>query len=776
MIKQLPLRAAITLLLALVSGGLIALAYYDGLSRSVELIESEANAQLLAFGTRLATRVKDAYVDGEPSDVPGLLSATANEPHLAHALVADGDGLIVADQSREMLGQNLKQALPAEMRRLVDDVRRTVSASVQFSADRQTISGGFPFYYMPIGAGLSSPAVGIAWVDFDLSETKRLNLAKHMRRVALMSAVVLAAFVIVWLYLMAVTQRLAALSRAVREAVRNDLHASADVGGRDEIGRLGEGLGVMLGEIRNRTRELTGNQRRMQAIVESAMDAVICVNTQRRITLFNQAAEQMFMRRAQDMLGQPLDVLLPPRFREMHRVLIENFATAGVTRRFMGAPTRVSGLRSNGEEFPIEAAIASVVTHDESFLAVVLRDMSERLRQEKERAELEAQLQQSQRIQSLGTLAGGIAHDFNNILTAISGNVRLAIAEARPNDPLLKSLTEIDKAAKRATDLVRQILTFSRPHDAQRETIKPGRAIEDALQFLRPMVPPNVKVHLHLPLDLPNIVADATQVHQVTMNLGLNAVQAIGEEQGQLNVSADSVDVTGAEAKRLQLPRVGRYVRVRFEDTGSGIESEIMGRIFEPFFTTKLVGQGTGLGLSVVHGVMKSHEGAVTVESKPGMGACFTLYFPAASTAQAMVTHAALVAVNRRGEGQTIMYVDDEEALVLLITRMLERFGYRVMGFTDPHAALTAFRERPQAIDALVSDLSMPGYSGFELAREVLRVRPELPVILVTGYIRPKDAEMAKELGVHRLMLKPNTVESLARDLHELFSVQAAAQ
>lgn len=515
-----------------------------------------------------------------------------------------------------------------------------------------------------------------------------------------------------------------------------------------------------------RTRE------RLAAIVNSAMDGIVSVDGNMRVTVFNGSAEKMFGRKAEDMIGRSLDVLLPIRFRGKHSELMKGFAQTGVISRAMGVPGKIIGLRADGTEFPLEASVARVNLGDETILTVMLRDISERARAEEQRAQLEAQLRQSQKMQSLGTFTGGIAHDFNNILTAISGNVRLAITDVPRAHEAQRSLAEIDKAASRATDLVRQVLAFGRRQEAQRAIVDIAAVMQDALSFLRAMIPATIEIRSRFADSLPRVAVDKTQVHQVMTNLGSNAAHAIGERPGVIDVELTAVQISGGDLQQSVDLGPGEYVRLAFSDNGAGIDAALLDRIFEPFFTTKGLGQGTGLGLSVVHGIMKNHDGAITVHSTRGVGTRFELYFPAcaqtAITSQSEVR--ATVAESKIGNGKVVIYVDDEEALVFLVTRILERHGYEVLGFNQPKHALAELAKNPGRIDALISDLAMPGMTGFDVAREALALRDDLPVVLVSGYIRPQDTAAAQTIGVRRIILKPDTVDALASSLHELLS------
>jgi PAS domain S-box-containing protein len=375
----------------------------------------------------------------------------------------------------------------------------------------------------------------------------------------------------------------------------------------------------------------------------------------------------------------------------------------------------------------------------------------------------EAQIR-SRKMEALGTLAGGIAHDFNNILLAISGNTSLAIEDLEPGHPARQSLLEVERASRRAADLVRRILSFSRKEEPRSEPLYLQPVIEEALKLLRPTLPAQIQLRASFGPEAPATVCDATQVHQILMNLSTNAAHAIGLRPGTIEIRL--IAVTIAKEDSTDSLRAGRYACLEVTDDGCGMSHQTLARIFDPFFTTKQT--GTGLGLSMVHGIMKAHGGAVTANSELGRGTEFKLYFPASTTSPAT----AVVQEQPRlplGGGQRVLYVDDDESLVILTTRRLTRLGYAVTGDTDPEMGLIRFLKDPSAFDAVVSDLSMPGMPGFDLVREILKVRPELPVIMTSGFVRPEDQKTAAQLGVRALILKPNTDDELARLLDQIF-------
>ncbi|HEV8644387.1 MAG TPA: ATP-binding protein, partial [Burkholderiales bacterium] len=327
-------------------------------------------------------------------------------------------------------------------------------------------------------------------------------------------------------------------------------------------------------------------------------------------------------------------------------------------------------------------------------------------------------------------------------------------------------LLEIDKASARAADLVQRILAFSRQQEIKRKVVQLQPVVEEALKLIRPTLSAMIEIKARFAANVPEVAADSSQIHQLIMNLATNSAHAIAAGIGLIEISLDAPTVTADFARTSADLREGRYARLSVSDNGCGMDKATLERIFDPFFTTKPAGQGTGLGLSTVDGIMRSHEGAVTVYSQPGKGTTFHLYFPAIGDAATEIE--APQQEVARGKGEKVLYVDDEDALVRLSTRTLNRLGYRVSGFASPVEALNAFRSHPHDFDVVVTDLSMPGMSGFDLARALLEIRPDVPIVMTSGYVRPEDQEMASRLGIRELILKPNTVSELGRILDEL--------
>jgi PAS domain S-box-containing protein len=391
-----------------------------------------------------------------------------------------------------------------------------------------------------------------------------------------------------------------------------------------------------------------------------------------------------------------------------------------------------------------------------AFIAVVL-DITERKRRDEH-------FLQAQKMEALGQFSGGIAHDFNNILGAIIGYTELTRICVKGNPLADGHLEAVLQGARRAVDLVRQILAFSRQQEQHLQVVQLRDLVAEPLKLLRGIIPATIDFDVSSANDLPAVLADATQIHQVVMNLGTNAGHAMKGRPGRLGVRLENFTVDALVVGANPGLKPGPHVRLTVSDTGLGMDRATQARIFEPFFTTKGPGKGTGLGLSVVHGIMQSHHGIVTVNSEPGVGTTFHLYFPAA-TGEAGPTVAPTAEIPV-GQGQRVLFVDDEVPLALLGKRMLEELGYAVVSTTSGADALAATRADPDAFDLVITDLTMPGMTGTELARQLREIRPGLPVILATGHTAGLTAARLGEDGIAEMIRKPLTLRLLGRALH----------
>jgi PAS domain S-box-containing protein len=604
-----------------------------------------------------------------------------------------------------------------------------------------------------------------------------------------------------------------------------------------------------------------------RSIVELSEDAIISIDRRQRITLFNESACKIFGYRREETLGQPIEMLLPPRYRRAHLTHAQSFAESGDALRPMNERGLIFGMRKDGTEFPAEASISRFEVRGETVMTVRLRDVTERRRAEEglsrlaaivassqdaivgrsldgtietwnagaerlygysaeeavgrsitmlvppdriaeldriheavargesvpqfetvrrrkdgtvvdvslslspihgpdggtlgvsaiarditERKRLEAQIRRAQKMEAMGTLAGGIAHDFNNLLSAMLGYTEMAADELPPDSRAADSLRQVLAAGSRAKDLVRQILTFSRQAERERRPVHLHLVVKEALKLLRASLPATIEIRQAIRQNAGRVLADPSQMHQVLMNLCTNAEHAMRPDGGVLEVRLDAMAIEPAFAAAHPPLQPGPHVRLAVRDTGHGMPPAVLERIFDPFFTTKGPGEGTGLGLAMVHGIVTQHGGAVTVESAPRRGTRFHVYLPCD---HAEVSQAAPEGQPARGGGERILVVDDEPSLAYLWSEMLLGAGYRTVTFTRSLEALEAFQRAPEAFDLAVVDQTMPHMTGERLAQEMLRHRPDFPIILCSGVSQAAGEERARETGIRSFLLKP---------------------
>jgi nitrogen-specific signal transduction histidine kinase/BarA-like signal transduction histidine kinase len=381
----------------------------------------------------------------------------------------------------------------------------------------------------------------------------------------------------------------------------------------------------------------------------------------------------------------------------------------------------------------------------------------------KERQQLESQLRQAQKMEALGTLSGGIAHDFNNILAAIIGFSELLEGHTAKGSRDAHHLHRIMEAGIRGRELVRQMLTFSRKTEQEKKPLPVSSIVKETVKLLRATTPSTISVRVNA-LSEASILGDPTQIQQVLMNLCANATYAMREKGGSLDIELSEMSVSPSNGDPQGIAP-GQYVKLVVRDTGTGMSPDIMDKIFDPFFTTKKLGEGTGLGLSVVHGIVKQHEGSITVESEPGRGSTFTVYFPQifGDLETDAVTDDEIPTGSER-----ILFVDDEEALVEMGEDILAELGYEVTARMNGREAVALLKEDPSRFDLVITDQTMPEMTGIELAGEVLATRADMPIIMCTGFSHVVDADKARAAGVKAFALKPLTKREIARTVRHV--------
>jgi len=431
--------------------------------------------------------------------------------------------------------------------------------------------------------------------------------------------------------------------------------------------------------------------------------------------------------------------------------------------------TEVMARHKDGSWRWIESTTRNLL-HEPSVQALVAnyRDITERKRAQAERERLEQRLRQAEKMEAVGRLAGGIAHDFNNVLAGVLAYGEMLFEEAPEDSPLKRYAQNVLNAASRGRDLVEQILAYSRSQQGKREPIDVAHVVSEALELIRGSLSAKIRLEASAPDSPQVVIGDATQLHQVVMNLCSNAIHAMSAGGGTLRVTLETSDLSGERVLSHGTLGPGRYVRLIVEDSGAGMDEATLSRIFEPFFTTKEVGQGTGLGLSLVYAIVTDSGGAIDVKSAPRQGSTFAIYLTRADVALAVAGAAA--APLPRGRGERVLLVDDETPLLAVTAEVLSRLGYEAVSFDDSHTALAAFEAAPGRFDVVVTDEVMPGLTGTGLARVLRRHRPDLPIVLLSGYSGPILTQDALAAGVSELLTKPlqsrEIATTLARVLH----------
>ncbi len=415
--------------------------------------------------------------------------------------------------------------------------------------------------------------------------------------------------------------------------------------------------------------------------------------------------------------------------------------------------------RKDGTQFPVEITANLLEFDGNQYSFCFVQDITERKESAKLEAKMQAQSQQTQRLDSLGTLAGGIAHDFNNILSAIVGYTELTKLNCSDNPKVLHYLEQLNSANLRAKSLVQQILSFSRLSDSEKCPIDISRVVNEVLNLIRATVPATIEISKKIPTDLGVIVANETQIYQIVMNLCTNAHHAMNEQGGLIDVELSTTTINTRDKLNYPDLHPGEFVKLKITDTGSGIPAEILPRIFDPYFTTKKTGEGTGLGLSTVHGIIKNHGGTIKVYSEPGRGTSFQVFLPVTESGPEKTDNS----VSEFPHGtETILFVDDEKLLLEIGKELLESLGYQVDTRACSIDALEAFRGQPAKYDLIVSDMTMPKMTGECLAVEIKKIEPDVPILLCTGFSTKVNSAQLVKIGIEKILMKPVTMNELA--------------
>jgi len=496
-------------------------------------------------------------------------------------------------------------------------------------------------------------------------------------------------------------------------------------------------------------------------LIDSSLDMIISVDQKRRIVEFNKAAQRIFGYNKEEVLGKSVDLL----YADSEEGL-KAHNTAKKTGRFSA---EIINKRKNGEMFPSILSASILQDKKGEFLGImgVSRDITDLKRSAKEKENLQEQLLQSQKMEAVGKLAGGIAHDFNNLLTIISGYSQLLLERLDQNTPLRKNVEKIAKAGEQAASLTRQLLAFSRKQVLESKVLDLNTVVTDVEKMLGRLIGEDIKMDTFLEPDLMHVKVDPGQIEQVIMNLVVNARDAM-PDGGKITVRTENVDIDKALSKVIPEALPGRFVRFSVEDAGVGIDKAILDQIFEPFFTTKDVGVGTGLGLSVVYGIIKQHDGWINVYSEPGHGTIFKIYLPAVSEKIDDMSEEMISQKDIKGSGERILLVEDEEGIREFTAEALRENGYIIFEAANAKEALELFKNEDGNFDLIFSDVVMPGKSGLQLVVELLSDKPDLRVLLSSGYSDKKSRWCEIKKRGFRFLQKPYSVPGLLETIREV--------
>ncbi|MGW8301890.1 MAG: hybrid sensor histidine kinase/response regulator [Desulfobacterales bacterium] len=502
------------------------------------------------------------------------------------------------------------------------------------------------------------------------------------------------------------------------------------------------------------------SEEHLRTVYETFPDAVTIINAaDGRCVDVNSAFTRLTGWTTEDVIGKTaadLDIWHNPSEREK--------LTAGIAHNGKVENLEAKFRLKDGSVITALMSAVLIQLKNKPHILTITRDISDLKSAQKEREQLKTQLIQAQKMEAIGTLAGGIAHDFNNILGAIIGYSEMALYDTKKDSMEHYNIEQVLSAGHRAKDLVKQILAFSRKSEQDKNIISLATIVAEALKLLRASLPTTIEIRQNIEPNLDAIFADPTQMHQVVMNLCTNSAHAMGDTSGILKIELRNVDLNVKKAAKYPELNPGPYVKLSISDTGHGMDSETLERIFDPYFTTKAQDKGTGMGLAVVHGIIKGHGGVIQVQSKPGKGTRFDIFFPVMERQMESET-AELKALPTGNEH--ILFIDDEETLIDLGKSMLKKLGYRVETRTRPDEALEIFGAAPHKFDLIISDMTMPGMTGDSLASELMKIRPDIPIIICTGYSEKIDEQRAKGLGIKGLMMKPFTIRSLSKTVRD---------
>jgi PAS domain S-box-containing protein len=547
---------------------------------------------------------------------------------------------------------------------------------------------------------------------------------------------------------------LASLAVATQKVNLDNLGSfNIDIGttGKNELSAIESSFNLMIESLHHSVSKHKEEEERYRKTIESSIDGFFIADIHGNLIEANDTYASM--------TGYSRDELLKMSIMDVEAIELPEETKKRIEKIMQCGSDRFESRQRHKKGHIIDVEVSTTYTQDSGGLFFAfIRDITDRNK-------LDERLRQAQKMESIGTLAGGIAHDFNNILFPIIGNTEMMLEDVPEGNPLRDNLNEVFNGAIRARDLVKQILAFSRQDSHEIKLMRMQPVIEEALTLIRSTISTSIEIKQTVSPDCGIIKADPTQIHQVVMNLTTNAYHAMEDSGGELKVGLKEIEL-GEQDLPIQDMQPGSYACLTVADTGTGIDKDVKEKIFEPYFTTKEIGKGTGMGLAVIHGIVKNVGGSIHVYSEPGKGTEFHVYLPIEKSSFNQQETQTKEPIQRGTE--RILLVDDENAIISMEKQMLERLGYQVVSRTSSVEALEAFRENPDKFDMVITDMAMPNMSGEKLASELIKISPDIPILLCTGFSERMPEERAATLGIKGFLMKPIVMTDLSQKIREV--------
>ena len=531
------------------------------------------------------------------------------------------------------------------------------------------------------------------------------------------------------------------------------------------------GLHVDITKRKRADELLQKSEEKYRLLAENASDVIWTRDMNLNLTYLSPSIEELTGYSVEESMALPNSERMTPASMELMANIFEEelkLEAQGDADPSRALTIEIEMICKDGSTVWVEVAVKFIRNQTGQAVGIlgISRDINERKQAEEEKKKLEAQLRQAQKMETIGALAGGIAHDFNNTLFSIIGYTDLTMDDVPEGSLAQSNLKEVLIAANRAKEMIQQILTFSRQTETEKRPVMVQSVVKETIELLKISIPTTIEIRQNIDANCKPVMADPTQIHQVVMNLATNAYHAMREKGGVLAIDVAEEEISMDDSASYTDFHSGTYIKLTVSDTGHGMDKAVMEKIFDPYFTTKPVGQGTGMGLSTIHGIVKSHGGDIKVYSEPGKGTVFHVYFPLIETKP---VEPEIVSTGPVQKGsKRILLVDDQEPIVSMVQQTLERLGYQVAIRTSSLDALEAFRAAPDKFDLVITDMTMPNMTGVELAPRLLEIRPDIPIILCTGFSEITDANKAKALGIREFLMKPIVRDQIAGTIRKV--------